>query len=64
VSDGQLQSSPDYVTVRALGEENKIIVATNKDQYKAGDTLELYLWAGNSSSSAGLQADALFFPPK
>jgi hypothetical protein len=57
VSDGILESTPDTVKITALGLKQYILISTNQSSYASGDTLELYVWVGNSSSAQELKAD-------
>jgi hypothetical protein len=58
VDNGEEQSSPDTITIRALGNNTKIQILTNKSLYKSGDLLELYLWLGNGVSEPITEVDA------
>jgi uncharacterized delta-60 repeat protein len=57
VYDGQDVSNPDYVTIRAVGKEAKIIIDTNKVEYQSEEIPELLIWVGNTSSSSQITAD-------
>jgi hypothetical protein len=46
------------VTIRALGQNKKIVVDTPKKQYKIGDKLNLCIWVGNSAGSEEILTDA------
>lgn len=56
VSDGIVESQPDYFYIRRLGDKQKIVVETNKNEYEAGDTLELYVWVGNAGADVRVDA--------
>jgi subtilisin family serine protease len=60
VNNGEKESSPDTVTIRALGGDLKIQVVPNKEVYQTGDLLELYLWLGNGVSEPKIEQAKAF----
>ena len=57
VKNSQGQNVSDTINIFALGKDTKVMVKANKSEYRAGDTLELFLWKGNSKSGKPVTAD-------
>ena len=57
VSDGTANST-DTIKLVSLGKDYKIVIATDKENYTSGDTVNFYVWVGNPASGSEIKADA------